>query len=243
MDDSTLLDLLPAYALGALSDEERAQVEAFLAASPKAQAELQHYQGTLAAMATLVPARKAPARLNDEFRKQLAAAESSATTAAYPPAPPLSIVPKPQRRRSPLLIALAAVIVVAIGLVAVLALTNESRAIQGILSNPAAVRVNLNPQRNAQGTVALVTVPNDTKGVVVAQLPTLPDDKQYQLWLIGDQQIKGTGVFSAKQISEQILITLADQPAKYKAVGLTIEPAGGSPQPSSAPIFLAQLTP
>jgi anti-sigma-K factor RskA len=73
----------------------------------------------------------------------------------------------------------------------------------------------------------------------------LPDpgvNKQYQLWLIGDQQIKGTGVFSPDQNAKPILIALADQPAKYKAVGLTVEPTGGSPQPSSDPIFLADIT-
>jgi len=241
MDNSTLLDLLPAYALGALSDEERAQVEAYIAASPQAQAELQNYQDMLAGMATLVPARKAPARLNDDFRQRLANLESGAAAPSRP-APPLSVMPKPQRRSSRLIMAIAAIVVVALGVVGLLVATNESRAIQGILSNPAAVRINLNPQQNAQGSVALVTVPNQPTAVVVAQLPNLPTDKQYQLWLIGDQQIKGTGVFSADQPSEQILITLADQPSKYKAVGLTVEPAGGSPQPSSAPIFLADIT-
>ncbi|MCC7448918.1 MAG: anti-sigma factor [Anaerolineae bacterium] len=240
MDESTLLDLLPAYALGALSDEDRAQVEAYIAASPEAQAELQTYQDMLAGMATLVPARQAPAHLNDDFRQRLANLESG--TAAPRSAPLLSVIPKQQRRSSRLIMAIAALVVVAIGIVGLLAATNESRTIQGILANPAAVRINLNPQQNAAGSVALVTVPNQPTAVVVAQLPNLPTDKQYQLWLISDQQIKGTGVFSADQPSKQILITLADQPDKYKAVGLTVEPAGGSPQPSSAPIFLANIT-
>ncbi len=56
MNDSTLFDLIPAYALGALSDEERAQVEAFLATSEEAREELRVYQAMLTGLATTVSA-------------------------------------------------------------------------------------------------------------------------------------------------------------------------------------------
>ena len=58
MNDSTLFDLLPAYALGALSEEERTQVEAFLATSPEAQQQLRDYQSMLVGLAILLLRRK-----------------------------------------------------------------------------------------------------------------------------------------------------------------------------------------
>src|ERR1041384_366173 len=73
MNDSTLFDLIPAYALGALSDEERARVEALLATSEEARTELRIYQEMLTGLAATVPARKAPAHLTEDFRHRLSA--------------------------------------------------------------------------------------------------------------------------------------------------------------------------
>src|SRR5258707_12666628 len=73
MNDSTLFDLIPAYALGALSDEESAQVEAFLATSEEAREELRVYRAMLTGLATTVPSRKAPAHLTQDLRQQLSA--------------------------------------------------------------------------------------------------------------------------------------------------------------------------
>src|SRR4051794_7063564 len=105
MNDSTLFDLIPAYALGALSAEDRAQVEAFLAESEEARNELRLYQAMLTGMATTVPQSKAPARLTEDFRQRLNAN----------PAP--AAIPFTPRRvnRMPWITTLAAIFVVAIG--------------------------------------------------------------------------------------------------------------------------------
>ncbi len=242
MDNPSLFDQLPAYALGALSEEERAEVEAFLASSEEARAELRTYEAMLAGMATLVPARKAPAHLTEDFRKRLAAT-------AFPAAPAIA-QPRIQsrrqwNRRTPLLLGLAALVAVAIGvfLIARLVVSDpEAQAIQNILNNPAAIRVTLNAQQGATGNVSFVALPDSKVGVLVAELPQLPDEKQYQLWLLNGKNPDSAGVFSTTQPIRQVLVNLPGPPGDYQAVAITVEPRGGSPGPTSAPIFVGTLT-
>src|SRR5579871_2859650 len=72
MDAETFSELLTAYALDALSEEERVAVEAYLATSPEAQAELRTYEAMLTGLALLTPHHEAPAHLTDDFRRMLA---------------------------------------------------------------------------------------------------------------------------------------------------------------------------
>lgn len=243
MNNPSLFDQLPAYALGALSEEERAEVEAFLASSEEARAELRTYEAMLAGMATFVPARRAPPHLTEDFRKRLAA---TATPASVPPA---TIQPRIQSRRQwnrrASLLGLAALIVVAVGVFLIyryMVPDPETQKIQNILNNPSAIHVALNAQQGATGNVSFVALPGSKEGVLVAELPQLPDEKQYQLWLLKDKNPDSAGVFSTAQPVRQVLVNLPDSPANYQAVAITVEPRGGSPGPTTAPIFVGTLT-
>jgi anti-sigma-K factor RskA len=118
----------------------------------------------------------------------------------------------------------------------------EREQIVAILNNPAAVRVAFNVQPGGSGKVSFVMVRNSTRAVLEAeQLPTLPPDKQYQLWLIDAQQPHGSAVFSADQQARQLLITMPDTPDSYQKLGITVEPRGGSQKPTTTPIFLVDV--
>jgi anti-sigma-K factor RskA len=240
MNNSSLFELLPAYALGALSEEERAQVEAFLASSEEARAELRAYEAMLTGMATLVPARKAPPNLTEDFRKRLAAS-------AVPPAmvKPSAPTRRQWQRRPALLLGLTALIVVVIGAVLIyrsVVIDSETRAIQTILGNSAAVHVKLDAQSGATGNVSFVILPDSKLGVLVAELPTLQEEKQYQLWLLKTEEKESGAVFSVTGPARQVLVTMPDVPSEYQAVGITVEPKGGSPGPTTSPIFVGKLT-
>ncbi len=236
MDNSTLFDLLPEYALGTLSGEEREQVEALLERSEAARAELRTYEAMLASYATLVPAHRAPSRLTDDFRRRLAA------SANIPAAP---VPSKPAIKRLPVnrtgwLLALAALVIIAIAITLIYRQTvgNDAHLVQEILNNPAAIRVTLNPQNNATGKVTFVMVPNSLKGVLIADgVPALSDDKQYQMWMTGDKGRESCGVFSINQSVAQVLITMPELPDQYQGLGITVEPRGGSPGPTSPPLY------
>src|SRR5438105_4349623 len=105
---SDLISDIPAYALGALSDDERMRVEALLATSEEARAELHVYQDMLAGLATLAPARKAPDHLTADFRQRL----SAETTVQKP-----IVLPRRRMNRLTLWASLAAILVVVLGVI------------------------------------------------------------------------------------------------------------------------------
>ena len=236
MNDADIFDLIPAYALGALSEDERTQVEALLAKSSDARAELSSYTEMMIGMAALAPRQQAPAHLNADFRARLAKASSVEENR-----------PSAVRRITPLraLIGLAALLVVVFGVYAayrVIEANNRQQQINAIVNNANAQRVTLQPIDGSTGTVQVVTAPNEAKAVVVAELPALPADKQYQVWMIVDNTPRSMGVFSAGSSSGQYLLDVPVNPAQLNFVfGVTVEPAGGSPGPTTNPIFAAEV--
>src|SRR5689334_9916746 len=71
MDRNILLDLIPAYALGALDPAELAEVERSLASDPEAQRLLADYQQVADLLLLTIPARRAPVALADDLRLRL----------------------------------------------------------------------------------------------------------------------------------------------------------------------------
>src|SRR5262245_35245263 len=93
MDRNTLLDLIPAYALGALDADERAEVDAFLATDDEARTLLAEYQAFTDSLVFSVPARPAPAHLNADLRQRLATSRPQPT--ATVPKSESELVPPP----------------------------------------------------------------------------------------------------------------------------------------------------
>lgn len=235
MNDSTLFDLIPAYALGALSDAERAQVEAFLAESEDARNELRVYQAMLTGMATNAPPRQAPAHLTEDFRKRLS---TESTPAA---------IPFTQRRvsRTRWMAALAALLVVAVGVLVVLRSMqqDDKQLIQQILTDNAATKVALLPQAAATGSITFVSVPSGKQAVLNTQLPPLPNEQQYQLWYIkGGSQPDPSVTFDGTQNTNPVLVPAPDPAKQYDTIAITVEPRGGSKAPSNPPIFVGTLS-
>jgi anti-sigma-K factor RskA len=87
-------------------------------------------------------------------------------------------------------------------------------------------------QSTATGFV-LISADGEDGALVVDGLPPLGEDQQYQLWLIRDGTRTSGAVFSTDEKSyggTRIRSPLSL--LEYSAVGITVEPAGGSPQPT-----------
>jgi anti-sigma-K factor RskA len=70
-------------------------------------------------------------------------------------------------------------------------------------------------------------------------LPALPADRIYQLWVIVDAKPVSVGLFSPDASGRvHVVMATPDIPAMPAAVAVTVEPAGGLPQPSTAPILV-----
>ena len=69
-------------------------------------------------------------------------------------------------------------------------------------------------------------------------LPELTGDRVYQLWYIGEAGAVGAGTFTAS--SEQDWRILEGSIGEASAVGMTVEPKGGSEQPTTTPIVVIE---
>lgn len=69
----------------------------------------------------------------------------------------------------------------------------------------------------------------------VANLPVVPEDKDYQLWIIKDQKKISAGVFAVRDTAANFfkIDSLAViNPKEIAAFAVTLEPKGGAPQPT-----------
>lgn len=89
MDRQTLLDLIPAYALGALDAEEYTAVAVLLETDTEARRILAEYQAIADHLTLATPARRAPAHLQDDLRRRLAAQRQPSVAAPAPTSEPV----------------------------------------------------------------------------------------------------------------------------------------------------------
>ena len=237
MEHKQVLELIPAYALGALGTEDRQQVQAHLDHCPECQSELRAYQGMVESLALAVPQREPPAVLKQRIMERAASPVKSAVV------PATSAWQMISARFSRLAPAWGAVSLV---LVILLVVNNiwlwqrvgklESRskfqvvALAGSESSPNAAGVLVISSDGMEGTL------------VVEHLPGLEPAFQYQLWLIQDGARTSGGVFSVDadgyahlQVDSQVPLL------SFDAFGVTIEPYGGSPGPTGKKVLGGEL--
>lgn len=85
--------------------------------------------------------------------------------------------------------------------------------------------------------------PNGQTGVLaVENLQPLPAGEAYQLWLIRDGQRASGGMLTVDASGRGVLTVLAPEPlGDYQSVGMTVEPAAGSPGPTGQRVLSGQI--
>ncbi|GAA2266017.1 anti-sigma factor [Streptomyces amakusaensis] len=237
--------LAAAYALGALDDAERGEFEAHLQVCEACRQEAAEFAATAARLAAAVShtppaAAKAQAMAAIEGVRQMPPRIPASSTA-----PALGGF---LRRRAASLALAASVAAVALGGVAVWQtlhgqdLEQQARqsrqqldAVTGILAAPDARTVHGKASNGALTTV--VTSERQNKAVfATTALPAPGAGKTYQLWLDHDGTMRPAGL-----IDHDGTVILTGNPADAGAVGLSLEPAGGSPHPTTEPLLLMTL--
>jgi len=238
--------LAGAYALDALdSPAERDRFERHLSRCPSCAAEVRGFREVATAMAFAVTA-EAPAGL----RPQVLAA--AARTRQLPPE--VSSDARPQRTRStlpwlPWLSGAVALASVAVAVFFGLAQSHtqdelnqaraENQALNVVLSAP---HVQVLSQVATSGGTAIVVLAAERHAlaVVTTGLPALPPGQVYQLWLIGTKKTVSAGLLPPAQAGQTPAV-LATGVAEGDTLGLTVEPAPGSAQPTTKPIVALPL--
>jgi anti-sigma factor RsiW len=91
----------------------------------------------------------------------------------------------------------------------------------------------------ASGTL-VYAFSKDQALLVVRNLPHLSRDKVYQVWSITGKEPTGIGIFTLTSALEQIVPLSADFSGVH-AIGISIEPKGGSSKPTGAIVLLGSL--
>ena len=80
----------------------------------------------------------------------------------------------------------------------------------------------------------------DAAVLLVEGMDPAPRDHTYELWLIEDEAATSAGLFDVDGDGRTLQLIDGDL-VGAGAVGVTVEPAGGSPQPTTEPLMLIEL--
>jgi hypothetical protein len=81
---------------------------------------------------------------------------------------------------------------------------------------------------------------NNTALIIVDQLPPLPEDRVYQVWLMHAGIRENAGTFTVDETGKgKWLIHASGNLSSYQAASVTEEPAGGSDKPTSPRLLIA----
>lgn len=240
-----LESLIGAYVVDALTDEERAQFEAHLETCADCQAELASLHETAALIAEPEAMEPPPSlRTNllsaiNEVRP-LPPEEQADTDADSDSAEIAPVVSLAQRRSVRIFVsvaAAAAVVAVAAGVAGTMGgddprQTPTVTVAEQVLEDPQAEE-SLAKFGNTKVTVTR----SDDVGravIVTTGMKAAPAEKVYQLWF----QVPGEGMVSAGLMPEDPNqpVVLQGDATRADAVGITLEPSGGSEQPTSDPL-------
>lgn len=227
-----------AYAVDALDPEERARFEEHLAACATCQAEvasLQEAAGVLGGLAAATP----PPALRDRVLADIAAVrplppETSTTDGIVDLG-----VRRSRRRWARPLAAAAAVLAIAGGGTVVWQQVDSSSshdvtAVDQVILARDARHVSVDLPGGASATV-YTSRAEGKAALVTRKMAPAPDGRVYQLWLQKDGRMVPAGTMHGA--GNQAVLLDGDL-AGATAVGITVEPAGGSRQPTSDPIAL-----
>lgn len=252
--------LIPAYVVGATDPEEAALVRAQLVACPQAVRALAGYETLMAAMLHMAQPVTPPARLENRLRRTIG---QPLDRQLFRP----QVRPSTPRMRWRWSITWAAAALTALLLLAGLNAywLRQNLQLRAAYAQLAAQRQNEVDQENSvyvllasdeRRSIELPAAQEASRAnaeiiwdpeVGVAMLyaksfPPLAPDQVYQLWLTANGKRSSGGLFNVDQNGTGVLIFPLNQPLDgLDSLGITPEPAGGSPGPTAPPVVRRRL--
>lgn len=243
---SDLHTLTGVYALDALEDDERRVFEKHLAQCESCDQEVRELSATAGRLG-LAASLPAPPRLKAQVMRQITEVRQD------PPDTPAAVLSHHVRRGHALRWALA----VCMAGVAALGGTTlwqhqqadqarqEARATQDraqriarVLAAPDAKVASVAVGGGARGSV-VVSRDSDKAVFIASGMAAPPKGKVYQLWFADGDHMRPAGLMNPSRPDQSVLMSGAVGDAS--GMGVTLEPAGGSKQPSTAPVALLSL--
>ena len=252
-----------AYAVDALDDVERAEFERHLGQCPECQDEVASLRAAAVEL-TRASATNPPAALRENVLQQISTvrplppltgrpgqAPATEPTSSTSPQVPATVTPLESRRRriAPVtwLVAAAAAVALVIGGIAWSPWSNDGSTQQPPLSITEQVIRAKDAQRfekdidGARATI--VRSPSLGRAVIIADnMPAAPAGKDFQIWFQDPKGAMHSAGVMPHEAKPTVSMVLDGDASKYNGVGITVEPAGGSKEPTSAPIALIEFS-
>lgn len=232
-------ELKDAYALGALPEQERRELEEYLAAHPERQAEIDEL-GNVASLLALSPQEQEPP---PELRRSIM--DVVEAEAQRPPARTRSWLAGVRELLSVKNLALAAAALLVIGLFSWnMLLQDQVQDLQGqvasLQESQETRMVALAGTGAAQQAQVEVILIKDHKPVLTAEdMPSVPKNKTYQIWVIEGDVPQPSGLF--KPDGGTVAAVVEKPLDEDDVIAITIEPDGGSQQPTTDPMLTAKV--
>jgi len=229
-----------AYALDALPDDERATFEAHLTTCRECKEEVRGFQLTTSRLG-----------LSEEAALPVALRSRVLDEVARTPQERVATVTQLETRgpsaSTRWLAAAAAVLLVTTGTLGVTTYLSAQRADELTATTASALEVLNAPDAEiVRGEVAgggsgsMVVSRSEGKAVVAATgLPPVSDESTYQLWAISDGGVAPSELLDPDAEGEAGVVV--DWPSDATALGLTVEPAGGSAEPTTDPVLVLDV--
>jgi Anti-sigma-K factor rskA/Putative zinc-finger len=248
--------LTGAYVCDAIGPEERAAFEAHLSECEACETEVAELREVTAILG-IAAAEQPSARLKQLVDARIRVTRQqppvvSAQTSESPATTAAGRTPSPKRRSASrwagwALAAALAGVVAGLSVHAasqqrqITSISAQATTMQQLLAAPDATTVHASASSGGQGVVVYSRSRGEA-AVVLTGLPTLPSGRTYQLWLMdsgGAATARSIGLVGGSGTSNSPV--LADALDSATTVGLTIEPAGGSPKPTTAPLMVVSI--
>lgn len=225
--------LAAAYSLDALTPDERREFEEHYPSCAICMTEVDEYRETASRLAEAA-ATAPPADLKAKVMAQVA------TTRQIPPIVPTGVVDLAERRvarRTLFLTSIAAALIAVVGVFSAMQLLRGPSEVEQLLALPDTIISSLDGE---VGMVRVVWSPSsDQVAVIATDVPEPGPGMVYELWFLLEDGVAPAGLFTPEAGAISRLVDVEDRtPVGW---GITIEPEGGSDQPTGAIVYSGTL--
>jgi len=239
-EHSQIEKYLPEFALGNLEREDADLIAEHLSACESCQALMRSYEQTVGLLAFGAPQVIPPESLKSELMRRIRI-NSSARISKKPETKARSMKSLFQWF-SPALATASLIVVISLATVNIIQ-WNQKKIIHNQLSAPLKIFKMKGTQLAPHADGTFVIGQDNLHGVlVVSDLPEIPKNKQFQLWLTKNGEKSSGGAFSTTPLGYGVMKISSPNPLpEYQSVTLTIEPFGGSLIPSGSELMVGNF--
>ncbi len=239
--ETHVFELLPAYALGSLDEDERLLVAEHLSACPVCATELLTYQALADQLALAAPNVTPSPDLKHRLMVRISASPATLSN----PSRPSWWRQRPNFAQPPVLAwGMFSFLLILVLAVSNLLLWQRVNQLEATLRAGGMRAIPLTSTGLVPSAVGFVIIGGDGQNgaFVVDALPTLDASQQYQLWLIQNGQSTSGAVFSVDENGYGGgRITAPKNLFEYSSCDVSIEPAGGSSWPTGDKVLAGSL--